>query len=49
MSTNLEFIKSVTISSATVMDMNGVFSDKYAVYVLKWDYSIDTASGGEWS
>ena len=49
MATNLEFIQSVTISSATVMDMNAVFSDKYDVYVLKWDFSVDSASGGVWN
>lgn len=49
MATNLEFIKSETISSATTVDMNGVFSDKYDVYVLKWDFSVDSASGGNWN
>jgi len=49
MAGNLEFIKSETISSATVIDMNAVFSDKYDVYVLKWDFSVDTASGGVWN
>ena len=49
MATNLEFIQSETISSATVIDMNGVFSDRYDVYVLKWDFSVDTASGGQWN
>jgi hypothetical protein len=49
MATNLEFIKSVTISSTTVIDMNFVFSDEYDVYVLKWDFSVDTASGGNWN
>ncbi len=49
MSTNLELIKSVTTSSSTVMDMNSVFSDKYDVYILKWDFSTDSASGGVWN
>lgn len=49
MTTKLEFIKSETISSATVIDMNGVFSDRYDVYVLKWDFSLDSAIGGRWN
>jgi len=49
MATNLEFINSETISSTTVVDMTYVFSDRYDVYVLKWDFSVDTASGGVWN
>ena len=48
MATNLEFIKSVTISSATNLDVTNVFSDKYDVYkvVLSQAYLDSTGSVG---
>ena len=45
MATNLEFIKSVTLSSATTLDVTDVFSSKYDVYKVALSKAFLDSSG----